>query len=278
MLPASIRRLSYNPAVRNVFQHLRLGGFARRVYCSLLSSSGKLEVSCLGIHTIFQAHNYQQLAFVDNIVTSEQPIIQSTLSSLARGDVFLDVGSHYGIYSVLASKLVGLPGRVIAVEPHPATFDVLRGNLACNHCDNVHLMNVAFSDRSGPLALTYNPHGSHVQRAFDSASSVHTVEAVAGDQALSGLPAPNAVKIDVEGHEFAVLCGLQTTLSASSCRLLCVEIHPRLLPSGVQPNNIVEFMRNCGFIISNESVRGSEVHIIATRPAGSVSPPLSSKI
>jgi FkbM family methyltransferase len=267
MLPQSIRKLSYNPAVRGVVQHLRLGRFARRLYCRLLSTSGVLQLSCLGVEAVFKTHNSQQLAFVDCILTTERSAVEATLSSLAGGDMFLDVGSHYGIYSVLASKLVGATGQVIAVEPHPGALQILQENLAVNGCENVEVMKVAFSDKTGPLALSYNEHGSHRQRPSDSAPSIHAVQAIAGDEALRNYPVPTAVKIDVEGHEFAVLCGLKQTLSKPSCRLLCLEIHPNLLPPGVTQDSIAEFIRNCGFTVLSKSIRSTEVHIVAIRPS-----------
>jgi FkbM family methyltransferase len=265
MLPASIRKLSYNPAVRGLVQQFHLGGLARRLYCRLLSSSGVLQISCLGVHSTFHAENHQQLAFVDSIITTEKNVIEATLSELANGDVFLDVGSHYGIYSVLASKLVGTTGRVIAIEPHPGTLAILRENIASNHCENVDVLNVALSDTAGLLALAYNQHGSHVQRASDPISSVHQLDAVAGDEVLANFSIPNVVKIDVEGHEFAVLRGLRRTLSHTGCRLLCLEIHPPLLPAGENEEEILAFIRDSGFTISSQSARSHEIHVVATR-------------
>jgi FkbM family methyltransferase len=265
MLPSTIRKLSYNPAVRGVVQRLRLGQYARRLYCRLLSSSGILQVSCLDVNVVFKTHNSQQLAFIDFIATTERSAIEATLSGLAPGDVFLDVGSHYGIYTVLASKLVGATGRVIAVEPHPGALRVLEENITFNHCENVRIMNVAFSDKAGSLALAYDEHGSHLQRTSDPTSSVHMVQALAGDEALLDSSVPNAVKIDVEGHEFAVLCGLQRMLASAACRVLCLEIHPALLPSGINQEGILTFVRNCGLSISSENVRSGEVHVVASR-------------
>lgn len=38
---------------------------------------------------------------------------------LKKGMVFIDLGAHIGLYTLLASKLVGSNGLVIALEPHP---------------------------------------------------------------------------------------------------------------------------------------------------------------
>jgi FkbM family methyltransferase len=264
-LPGTIRRLSYNRKLRNIARRLHIGRFARRVYCRLLSGGGALQISCLGVSAVFKTNNSNQLAFVDCIFTTEREVIEATLCKLRPGDVFLDVGCHYGIYSVLASKLVGPTGRVVAVEPHPATLEVLRENLAFNNCLNVEVLNLALSDKASSLALAFNENGSHRQRETDPLSAVHNVPAIAGDDFLNMLPVPSVIKIDVEGHEFAVLSGLQRTLSSPECRMLCLEIHPQLLPKDVTERSILKYICDCGFCISSQIARAPEVHVIAVR-------------
>jgi predicted RNA methylase len=54
------------------------------------------------------------------------------VDTLGPGDIFIDVGANIGYYSILASKLIGVNGRVFAVEPIPSTAGVLRFNLKIN--------------------------------------------------------------------------------------------------------------------------------------------------
>ncbi len=265
MLPAAIRKLSCNPVVRGVASRLHVSHFARRVYCRLLSNSGELKVSCLGVNAVFRNRNSKQLAFVDYILTTEKNMIEAALCNLGPGDTFLDVGCHYGIFSVLASKLVGPAGRVVAVEPHPESLEVLRENLVANHCENVEVLNVAFSDATGPLALAYEVNFAVLARESDPASEVHVAQGMAGDEAVQHAPIPAAVKIDVEGHELAVLRGLKQTLSHVACRRLCLEVHPNLLPSGISREMIMTFIRNCGFSVLSENARSAAVHVVAAR-------------
>ncbi len=265
MLPLSIRKLSCNQLVRGVAHRLHATRFARDIYCRLLSRNGELAISCLGVDAVFRSRNSKELAFVDYILTTEQDSIESALCRLRAGDTFLDVGAHYGIYSVFASKLVGPMGRVIAVEPHPGAVQVLRENLAVNGCENVEVLNVAFSDATGPLSLVYHANGAGLQPAVDAGSAMQTTQGIAGDEALRNSPIPTAVKIDVEGLEFAVLSGLKGTLSSAACRSLCVEIHPSLLPAGIQRDSITTLIRNCGFKTLSESDRSLEIQVLASR-------------
>jgi FkbM family methyltransferase len=275
MLPLAIRKLSCNPRLRQFGHRLHVNHFVKQVYCRLLSTSGLLPVSCLGVHADFKSSNSRQLAFVDYILTSEKTTIEAALCSLKPGDTFLDVGSHYGIFSVLASKLVGPHGRVIAVEPHPESLAVLRENLALNGCGNVEILNAAFSDTSGPIAMVYDENFATVQRASSPNSTVpnpqghtgqeHTAQGLAGDEALRHRPVPAAMKIDVEGHEYAVLSGLKRTLSNPSCRRLCLEIHPPLLPPDVGKDEVLSLVRACGLNVVSEHARSADIHVVASR-------------
>ena len=58
---------------------------------------------------------------------------------------------------------------------------------------------------------------------------------------------PRLVKIDVEGAEYGVIRGLSGTLSHPSCRMVCCEIHPPLLPSGVTQDAVLALLRDLGF-------------------------------
>jgi FkbM family methyltransferase len=266
MLPLAIRKISCHPLVREVAHRLHVTRFARGLYCRLLAGDGELHVSCLGVDAVLKTRNSKQLAFVDYILTTERDSIEAALRHLTVGDTFLDVGSHYGIFSILASKLVGPMGKVIAVEPHGGALQVLRENLVVNRCENVEVMNFAFSDTTGPIALAYHENGMGIRSPLsDAASTRNTVQGKSGDDALRGFSIPAAVKIDVEGHEFQVLTGLKQTLSSAACRLLSVEVHPSLLPSGISKGSIMTFIRECGFKTFDENIRSMEFQIVASR-------------
>jgi len=50
--------------------------------------------------------------------------------TLKSGQVFVDVGAHLGYFSLLAGRLVGPSGHVLAFEPAPETFALLERNIA----------------------------------------------------------------------------------------------------------------------------------------------------
>src|SRR5713101_2426579 len=57
--------------------------------------------------------------------------IELRLSRASNGKaVFVDVGAHVGKYTVLAARLLGGRGRVVAIEPDPSNFAALTTNVA----------------------------------------------------------------------------------------------------------------------------------------------------
>jgi FkbM family methyltransferase len=74
--------------------------------------------------------------------------------NLDRGDVFIDIGANIGYDSLLGASLVGDAGAVVAIEPVPSTFELLRANIAANpSATNVRTVNVAVSNRRETLSL-----------------------------------------------------------------------------------------------------------------------------
>lgn len=159
---------------------------------------------------------------------SYEPLSTEIVRHYTRADgTFLDVGAHYGYYALLAAH-VHPSSRVIAVEPVRETFQLLEKNL--QHIPHRTLFNVAASDTRGRKPF-------QVTEASDSASFYdhpgtrtiehRTIETVPLDDLLEQTDV-DFVKIDVEGHELAVLRGLTQTLKRSSAAALLVEFYPLL--------------------------------------------------
>ena len=155
--------------------------------------------------------------------------------SLKPGARFLDVGANLGYFSVLAAAWVGSAGRVYAFEPEPDNFALLAANLALNGYEGrVQACRAALSDHNGRAHLLLHPDnlGDHRLSAEACASSVE-VDLVKGATWFAGREQRlDVVKIDVQGAEHAVVCGLLPLLAASGPTLrLLVELTPASLRS-----------------------------------------------
>ncbi len=53
-----------------------------------------------------------------------------------EGDVVIDVGTAFGIYTMIASKKVGSYGKIVAIEPQPKIFKMLNYNIKLNKLFN----------------------------------------------------------------------------------------------------------------------------------------------
>jgi len=150
--------------------------------------------------------------------------VQERFSQLVRpGATVYDVGANVGLYTLLAARLVGAAGTVVAYEPAAAIADVLERNVRLNGFATIRVRRVAVGAAAGEAAL--------VTREVETGATV--VEGEGGirvpvvcldDELAAGLPAPDVVKIDVEGGELDVLAGMAEILRACRPVLLC-EMH-----------------------------------------------------
>jgi FkbM family methyltransferase len=139
--------------------------------------------------------------------TYETELQEALARLLVPGGVFWDIGAHIGFFSSLASRTVGPFGRVIAVEPYGDNVSRLEKVLALNHLSNIDVL---------PLAILESPGDAIFQSAVASsmgsvvkgpARDAIRVPAQSLDRLMQHFPAPDVVKIDVEGAELEVLRG-----------------------------------------------------------------------
>ena len=152
------------------------------------------------------------------------------------GSVFFDVGAQAGYHTLHASRLVGAGGRVCAFEPVPRNVEYLRRHLALNHIGNVLLLEAAVGDQDGHANFT---QGAGFMAGRLTPSGELSVPLLSLDAWLEQgrLPAPDVLKIDVEGSELDVLRGADRLLREHGPAVLvdthdflggeCVGIHQR---------------------------------------------------
>ena len=140
-----------------------------------------------------------------------EPEVTGRLRQLAKeGMTFCDVGANIGLITLLASKLVGPSGRVIAFEPVPENAQILRGNVRRNNRGNITVLEKAVSSKPGQAHIHLSEFcGSHSLVANPNGASGRTltVETVRLDS-LPELRNLDILKIDAEGGEIDVLKSL----------------------------------------------------------------------
>jgi FkbM family methyltransferase len=193
---------------------------------------------------------------------------RALLAAVRSGDHVWDVGANVGFYTRQISDLVGGAGSVSAFEPVPACFNAIAGlNLR-----NVHAFNLALGDSEGTLPMTISSAPlcttNSLVKPCDDAINQIDVHVTTGNAILNAgaSPAPNLVKVDVEGYEEEVLKGMTAVLARPECRAVFVEVHFGILDARGRrqaPSAIERLLRSLGF--ETDWLDGS--HISATKPA-----------
>lgn len=185
----------------------------------------------------------------------EPPLTRWLQRTLRPGDTFVDVGANIGYYSLLASGLVGSPGRVVAIEAFPDFREVLSANIAMNGARNVRVAGEAVSDRAEVLRFTLAssanmgansivPYPGEAEAQADVPA--RTLPAILTSAELSGA---RVIKVDVEGAEGAVVRGLAPALGCLRPDAeLAIEVTPeRLAQLGDTAEQLLAALSEHGF-------------------------------
>jgi len=149
----------------------------------------------------------------------DEPALDYAALALEPRSVVIDAGANVGVLTIGFASLVP-DGHVYAVEASPSTVGHLHRNVAGSGLGNVTVVNTALSDASGAVEfcdVEWYSAGSFV-RKDTAGADVHEgsvrVPARTLDElvASEGLQRLDLVKIDVEGHELAVLRGARDAL------------------------------------------------------------------
>jgi FkbM family methyltransferase len=132
-------------------------------------------------------------------------------ATVTEGSTVFDVGAHVGFYSLLASELVGSAGKVVAFEPFPRNLGYLREHLRLNAVRNVEIVEAAVTERSGTARFAAGKTDTmgHLAESGELRVGTIALDEVVGS---GGLPAPDFLKIDVEGGELLALRGARRLL------------------------------------------------------------------
>ena len=211
--------------------------------------------------------------YIDSILIREgfyeSEVFKALGSHAENGAVVWDVGANFGLHCATLGRL--RPDlRIVAFEPNPREHARLLRHREWN-APNVQTCAVALSDRRAYLPLHLGPAGNSGMTTLSpwseaTYSGTVMVAAARGDDLIAeGLfPAPQVIKIDVEGHEAAVLRGLEQTLHGSACRAVILEDG---ISDDTEPKHL---LRSAGFEICvltrNERTDHALANFVARKP------------
>ena len=173
---------------------------------------------------------------------------------LTEGDTFVDVGANFGTFSLLASRLVGKNGRVIALEPQPRLVNLLRESIELSGARNCTVLEGACGFAAGDADL-YVPGDDSGRAGFFKSFSARRDHALVHvkrlrlDDLLPTLPLSGrtVLKVDVEGSEVDVLNGARELIAARRPALI-IELNPwSAAAAGTSPAAVIDAIEAMGY-------------------------------
>jgi len=199
----------------------------------------------------------------------ESDVCTFLLHNLVPGMTFVDVGAHFGFFTLLGSHLVAAEGRVVALEPMPQTFTQLSRNASQNAAfRNITPVNAAAY--SVNTTLRFRDYGL-TDAAFNSAFGQRKTAGAAKEVGTAQVSAKTCdelvaeldlkrvdlMKIDVESSEMHVLRGAEELIKEFGPSII-LEIGDFDLPEVARSSDLVEWLSQHGYV-AHECVQGKIV-------------------
>jgi FkbM family methyltransferase len=183
---------------------------------------------------------------------TEPALADELVDRLEPGGVFVDIGAHIGLYSLIAARLVGPEGRVFAIEPQEACWAALRTNMSLNGLVNVTLVPGAAGDedgRAGFSAISRSMSGMVTQNG-ESDVPIFRLDTFARDTNLQRI---DVLKLDTAGDEYGALRGATEHLEEHRIgAILCKLYNPPDVSNrfGYDVSLIVQLLREANYVVS----------------------------
>ena len=184
----------------------------------------------------FSISNEKTLWRAQTLLTKE-PITIEWIRSFKKNSVFYDVGANVGIYTMFAASVS--EARVFSFEPEANNFQALMENIVVNNLTNkINSYPIGISDKTAltNLFLSKFERGSshHMvgqtldhnlqEKKFNLKQGIFSTSL---DEILYkwNLPAPDYLKIDVDGIESKIIQGAKKTLKNKNLKSILIEIN-----------------------------------------------------
>jgi FkbM family methyltransferase len=201
------------------------------------------------IYIALAEKEYIRKNFVDNeVYLCDDPYFTGEVK-LSAGDVVIDAGANFGMFSTVASRAVGKSGKVYSFEPIEKAQKILASNIEVNNLENVTVVDRALGAKSGPVSFS-------VFESLEASSGFYqeegaptiTVQQTSLDEFVEdhNIKKLDFVKADIEGMERELLKGAEKTLKHFRPKLSLCTYHrhddPEVLDTMVRE-------LNCGYTI-----------------------------
>lgn len=187
--------------------------------------------------------------------------------------IFIDCGSHFGLFSLAALHFGGPQATVVAIEPSPMAIKKLRQQAALNKVtDRLEIIEACVGRTSGSHSFVpagVNSSGYFVGKTGENQSSeLVKARCVTIDEIVQSMPKPPThIKIDVEGMEDDVLFGGNHFFKSNTNVMIFLELHNDVIRSqNENPARVLERLVQWGFELLNDMGQPSEIKVLVNKP------------
>lgn len=197
---------------------------------------------------------------------SEIRLATFLITQLQPGDQYMDIGAHYGYFTLIAAELVGTQGKILSFEPTASSFQLLQQNTT--NLSHVTCIPKAISDTDADLVFytfpnLYSEYNTtditqfEKENWFQNSSPIKSIlPATTIDLVTQHYDfTPSIIKIDVEGAEYhAIRGGLEYFQNHNP--IIVMEYLPAHR-SNQNHRLAVELLRSIGYLTYSISTEGS---------------------
>tara|TARA_Y100000816_G_scaffold291995_1_gene285313 strand:+ start:270 stop:1199 length:930 start_codon:yes stop_codon:yes gene_type:complete len=182
---------------------------------------------------------------------------------LKKENVFIDCGANLGMYTILASKVLG--SDTIAFEPHPETVTKFFSLLQINNVTHkVKIINKAIGNKIDEVNFSNEKDALRRKvikdKIYDQNSSIK-VKMTTLDNEISDIKKEFILKMDLEGFEYSALKGAALTLKNKNLKAIIVENNDKY-----NKNSISELLAMYGFFPIEYFPQKKEIKIYENNP------------
>jgi FkbM family methyltransferase len=213
------------------------------------------KIDVRGVSVRMETRSRRERERVDAYLTKEPSTLDWIDRVVMPGNTFFDVGANIGQYGLYAGLKARGAVSVCCFEPEAANYEALNRNIALNGLSGsvtAYLLALSSGLKLGSL---------HIQGVGEAGGALHQLDRAAeagsgrtqGVVAISldaliydlGLPCPTHMKVDVDGHEEAIIRGAGRLLQDTRLKSVLIEIN--------EGDEAIEqaFLRN-GFMVEDE--------------------------
>lgn len=147
---------------------------------------------------------------------------------VSEDDYVIDAGANLGLFSIIASKRVGVNGKIFAFEPVEKTNKLLEKNLELNNISNCKIIDYALGDENKDITIFIKNDKLDAASIYDkNSNSKYRVKQIKLDTFIENnkIKKLDFIKVDIEGSEKNFLKGAKNTIQKFKPKISICTYH-----------------------------------------------------